>query len=120
MTVVTGVENFPALLTLKDNRDFQRLYRRGKSLVSPCVVTYVLKNKQSVSRYGITASKKIGKAVTRNRARRVIRAAVLELSAEIPLGFDLVFVARGKTPYVKSYEVKKEIEAHLKKLGVLG
>ena len=60
-------------ITLKDNRDFSRLYRRGKSFVGPVLVTYVLKNKSDNLRFGITTGKKIGKAVRRTRSRRVIR-----------------------------------------------
>ena len=46
------------ILTLKENRDFQRLYRRGKSYVSPILVTYIMKNKTDNLRYGITTGKK--------------------------------------------------------------
>ena len=66
-------------VTLKDNRDFSRLYKRGKSFVSPVLVTYVMKNKNNNLRFGITTGKKVGKAVKRSRARRVIRAAYYEL-----------------------------------------
>ena len=57
-------------ITLKENRDFSRIYRRGKSFVSPVLVTYVQKNKSGAKRYGITTGKKVGKAVSRTRARR--------------------------------------------------
>ena len=64
------------IVSLKENRDFRRLYTRGKSFVSPSLVTYVMKNRRSGGiRVGITTSKKIGNAVTRSRARRVIREA---------------------------------------------
>lgn len=107
-------------VTLKENRDFVRLYKKGKSFVSPSLVTYVLKNRSNEKRYGITTGKKIGKAVQRNRARRVIRAALYDLYSDIIPGYDIVFVARGKTPYVKSHVVKKEMEEHLKKAHILG
>lgn len=100
-------------ITLKDNRDFSRLYKRGKSFVSPVLVTYVLKNKSDNLRFGITTGKKVGKAVRRTRARRVIRAAYYEIYPEIKSGYDFVFVARGKTPYVKSQVVLKAMRKHL-------
>ena len=54
------------IVSLKENRDFRRLYTRGKSFVSPSLVTYVMKNRRSGGiRVGITTSKKIGNAVTR-------------------------------------------------------
>jgi ribonuclease P protein component len=107
------------VLTLKENRDFQRLYRRGKSYVSPEVVTYVMKNKTNTVRYGITTGKKIGNAVKRSRARRVIRAAFRNLSPNILSGCDIVFVARGKTPFVKSTAVEKAMLDHLTQAGLL-
>lgn len=107
-------------ITLKDNRDFSRLYRRGRSFVSPVLVTYVTKNRSGDLRFGITTGKKIGKAVKRTRARRVIRAAYYELYPEMKQGFDIVFVARGKTPFVKSQVVCKAMKQHLKSAGVLG
>lgn len=53
---------------IKENRDFRRIYTRGKSYVSPVVVTYVLKNRSQNVRVGITTGKKTGNAVKRNRS----------------------------------------------------
>lgn len=106
------------IITLKENRRFHQLYRRGKCFVSPVVVTYVLKNKTDNLRYGITTGKKIGNAVKRSRARRVIRAAFTQLTPSLKSGYDLVFVARGKTPFVKSPDVKKAMEKQLKQAGL--
>lgn len=106
-------------ITLKENRDFSRLYHRGKSYVSPVLVTYISKNKSGNLRFGITTGKKIGKAVRRTRARRVIRAAYYELYPNIKSGYDFVFVARGKTPYVKSQVVLKVMKQHLLQAGIL-
>ncbi len=106
-------------ITLKDNRDFSRLYKRGKSYVSPVLVTYVIKNKNNNLRFGITTGKKIGKAVKRSRARRVIRAAYYELYPDLKQGYDFVFVARGKTPFVKSQTVLRAMKQHLQSAGAL-
>ena len=106
-------------LTLKDNRDFRRLYNRGKSYVSPVLVTYIMKNRTNNLRYGITTGRKIGNAVKRSRSRRVIRAAFYGLESGIKPGYDFVFVARGKTPYVKSYVVEKAMRAALTQAGLL-
>ena len=83
------------------------------------MVTYVLKNKSDNLRFGITTGKKIGKAVRRTRSRRVIREAYYELYPDIKKGYDFVFVARGKTPYVKSTVVCKEMKRQLLLAGVL-
>ena len=102
------------------NNDFRRLCARGKSYVTPLVVVYVMKNRTKNVRVGITTSKKIGNAVLRNRSRRVIREAFRGLAGRVRPGFDLVFVARGKTPYVKSTDVALQMARQLSAAGILG
>ncbi len=68
---------------------------------------------------GITTSKKIGNAVERNRCRRVIRAAFRDLIPQISDGYDFVFVARTKTKFVKSTQVKTVMLQQLKKAGAI-
>ena len=63
--------------SLCENRDFKRLYARGRSFVTPLCVVYVMKNRLGVNRVGITTSKKIGCAVKRNRARRLLSEGCL-------------------------------------------
>lgn len=106
------------ILTLKENKDFHRLYNKGKSQISPVLVTYILKNRNDNLRYGITTGKKIGNAVKRNRARRVIRAAFKECAPHLKSGYDIVFVARGKTPFVKSTQLKSTMEYQFKKAKI--
>ena len=101
------------VLTL--NKDYKRLYYRGKSAVDPALVTYAMKNRTpGENRMGITVTKKIGKAVCRNRCKRVIRAAYRLLEPQLPDGWDFIFVARSKTATIKSTELmvvmKKQIE----------
>ena len=104
---------------ISKNREYRKIYNRGKNMISPLVITYVLKNKFNNTRVGITTSKKIGNAVKRNRARRVIRESFYSLRKNIKNGYDLVFVARGRTSKVKMGEVLKDITYHLEKLGVI-
>ncbi len=105
--------------TLKQNKDFRRLYYRGKNKASSCIVTYVMKNRSGETGYGITTGKKIGNAVKRNRARRLIRTAFSELEQRLNGSYDIVFVARTKTSQVKMQEVKAQMEEQLKALGAL-
>ena len=88
--------------TLKLNKEFRRLYGIGKCQVSPFVVTYSARNKSGKTRIGITTGKKIGNAVCRNRAKRLIVAALHENLAHIKPGYDFVFVARTRILSVKS------------------
>jgi ribonuclease P protein component len=107
------------ILSLSENKDFRRIYARGKSFVAPVLVTYVLKNRTNNVRVGITTSKKIGNAVKRNRSRRVIRAAYREIAPSVKDGYDLIFVARTRTPFVKSTDLVKIVSSQLKQAGVL-
>lgn len=106
-------------ITLKENKDFRRLYSKGKSYVSPGLVVYVYKNRENTKRFGITTSKKTGNAVFRSRSRRVIREAYYALYNDIKIGYDFVFVARAKTPYLKSTDILRFMRNQLKEAGVL-
>ncbi|MBQ9743370.1 MAG: ribonuclease P protein component [Ruminococcus sp.] len=107
------------IITLKENREFRRAYTRGRSYVSPDLVTYIIKNNTNNLRIGITTGKKIGKAVERNRSKRIIRAAYSSLCADIRPGYDLVFVARAKTPYRKSKDIYRSMKKHLTDAKIL-
>lgn len=106
--------------TLKLNKDFRRIYGRGKSLVHPTIVTYVTKNRLGSIRIGVTVGKKVGCAVKRNRARRVIMAAWRAVYPEIVVPCDIVFVARGRILLSKSGQVEVAMRNHLTELGILG
>ena len=108
-----------AVTTLKQNTEFHRVYGRGKSVSSPVLVTYALKSRHPVCRVGITASKKLGNAVARNRCRRVIRAAYMSLAPECNGGWDIVFVARFRTRNQKMQSVAAVMERQLIELGVI-
>ena len=68
-----------------------------------------MKNRQQTNRIGITASKRIGRAVQRNRAKRVIREALMMLKPQLKPGYDLVVVARSRTPYRKTQDVYADL-----------
>ncbi len=104
--------------TLKLNKEFRRLYGRGNCEVSPYVVTYFLKNKSGKIRIGITTGKKLGNAVCRNRARRLIVAALRENLAHIMPGYDFVFVARTRILSVKSTVIAETFKKQLTTAGI--
>jgi ribonuclease P protein component len=106
-------------LPICENRDFRRIYARGRSYVSPLVVTYVMKNRAQSVRVGITTSKKTGNAVKRNRSRRIIREAARQIAPRVKSGYDLVFVARSRTPFVKSTDILCDLQKQLKEAGIL-
>lgn len=104
---------------LNRNNEFTRAYARGKAFVHPLLVTYVFRTRSKKLRVGVTSSKKIGNAVTRNRARRVIRAAMAQVLPPEAGSWDIVFVARGRTAASKSWQVQKIMKKQLEAAGVL-
>lgn len=94
---------------LNQNYLFRRLYR-GKSRVTPYFAVYTAKNRKSINRLGITTTKKIGNAVQRNRARRVITEAYRLLEDHIPVGMDIVIVARKRAVCTKMQPLMKSLE----------
>lgn len=105
--------------SLKLNKDFKRLYYRGKSVVRGNVVVYVCHTKSGKNRLGLTCSKSIGKAVKRNRAKRLMREGYRLLEDRLKTGFDIVIVARTKIVNVSCKQVIKELEYAFMKLGIL-
>ncbi len=99
-------------VSLKKNVDFRRLYRRGKTCVTSCVVAYALPNRENVHRLGITAGKKVGGAVSRNRAKRRIRALLSEFLKTEEFGggrnFDFVIVARARAVNCEHDKLKRD------------
>ena len=82
--------------TIKENRTFRQIYRRGRSAVTPFLVLYCRPNRLGRNRLGITVSTKLGGAVVRNRARRRLREVYRLAQSELVQGFDIVAVARGR------------------------
>ncbi len=104
--------------TLNNNCDFRRCYGRGKVYTNPALVTYVVRNRAGICRIGITTGKKIGNAVQRNRARRIIRAAA-EMLPDTKGGYDIVFVARTRTVFKKSTDILSVMRKQLISAGVI-
>lgn len=90
---------------LNQNKDFLALYKRGVCIPLRHVVLYVRRNRFGFNRLGVTAGKKLGNAVCRNRAKRLIRQAYRETEALLPCGVDLVIVARSSILQIKSPEL---------------
>ena len=107
------------VIPLTENYEFRRVYAKGKSAVRPTVVVYALRRPGKAVRVGITATKKIGSAVERNRARRLLRESVRTLWPRLRFGYDFVLVSRGKTAHVKCGAVLAEMADAMRALSVL-
>ena len=104
---------------IKKDREFKFLFRKGDSVVTDAFVCYARESKRRVNRIGIVTGKKVGNAVKRSRARRVIREAfrLIEplLREKTQKRYDFIFVARAKTPAMKSTQVYRQMENKLLK-----
>ena len=79
---------------LKKNRDFNKVFKKGKYYVGSMMVIYVLPNKKDRNRLGVTTVRNFGTAVLRNRCRRLIKENYRLMEAQIAKGYDIVFTAR--------------------------
>lgn len=108
-------------LSLKEPKEFQRVINRGKWYGGNLISTYILSNNTEFNFIGVAVSKKAGKATKRNKVKRIIRAAYLELEKNINTGYTIVFVWRSKAKYedLNFDTMKRDIERALKKAGIV-
>ena len=104
-------------VTVKENGDFRRIYRKGRSAVSGGVVVYCLKNRKGMSRLGVTVSTKLGHAVVRNRVRRRLREIFRLNQGGLAQGYDMILVARTRAVGAEYRELER---AFLNVCGKLG
>lgn len=100
---------------LKDNNGFMCCYRKGRRVNGEGLCAYFYPNNSPYNRLGITAGKKLGNAVTRNRIKRIIRAAYRICEQEIPMGYDIVFVGTQGIQSKTSCEAEEFIRKKLVK-----
>ncbi len=120
------------LRAITENHLYSKAYSRGKKFVGRFVVVYILPDyaasklakanpqKEKINRVGITVTKKLGSAVIRNRAKRIIREGyrLSDKSAKIRRGFLIVIVARGNIIKAKSTDIERDLTSAFKKLGM--
>jgi ribonuclease P protein component len=104
---------------LRDNERFQQVRKEGRSWAHPLLVVCVLPNGLDYSRFGFSVSKRVGKAVVRNRAKRLLREAARLRHEVILPGQDLVFVARSPIKQADLPEVDRAVEKVLQQAGLL-
>ena len=106
-------------LSLRLNNDFRRLYSRGKSFAGAYVVVYTMKTRRPYKRLGLTVGKSFGKAVKRNRMKRLMRESYRAIEGNIPDSYDFVIVARSRAIGTSMSQIKRDMEYVFGKLGLI-
>lgn len=95
---------------IKKNKEFQHVFKKGKSFANRQFIVYVLKSEQPEFRLGLSVSKKVGNAVARNRVKRYIRQTFLELKDDLLPNADYIIIARPQAATLDFHESKKSLE----------
>lgn len=101
--------------SLKKNKDFQVVYRNGKSYANKYLVMYVIENGLERNRIGISASKKVGNSVVRHHLARLIRENYRLLEENFQCGYDIIIVVRVSAKEITFADMKSAL-IHLGKL----
>jgi len=98
---------------LRYKRDFDRLYKKGRSTGDKYVVVFYIVNGLGYSRKAFLASKKVGGAVARNRARRLMKEGFRKIESEVLTGRDILFIARKEIVGAGNMVVEQSIRSAL-------
>lgn len=103
---------------LRRSTDVKRVRRLGKSYAHPFVLLMALKNDLPRLRVGVAAGRRVGGAVQRNRAKRLLRAAMQPLLPNLAPGWDVLLIARPPLPKATMLEVRTALSSLLQRAGL--
>ena len=95
--------------SLKKNKDFQNVYRNGKSYADKYLVMYVLENGLESNRIGISVSKKVGNSVVRHHLTRLLRESYRLHEEMFHSGWDIVVIARAGAKNASYHEIESAL-----------
>ena len=94
---------------LRSKKDFTEIYNKGKSLGDRYVVVFHRENHLDYTRTAFLASKKVGKSVQRNKARRLMKESYRELKEQVKPGNDIIIIARNTINQATYRQVRKSL-----------
>ena len=101
---------------VKKEKDFNAIFKKGKSFANRKFVIYRLENNEQHFRVGLSVSKKLGNAVTRNQIKRRIRHILIEHKNQLVENVDFVVIARKGVEILDYAEMEKNL-LHVLKLS---
>ena len=101
---------------VKREKDFKEIFQYGTSFANRKFVVYQLENQQNHFRVGLSVSKKLGNAVTRNQIKRRIRHILLNVREHLADNVDFVVIARKGVESLDYVEMEKNL-LHVLKLS---
>jgi ribonuclease P protein component len=107
---------YPRELRLRRRADYRRVQDQGRRIHCSRLVALVLPGESSHTRVGITVSRKVGNAVTRNRVKRHLREAIRHQQDGIVGCWDVVFIARGAAAHATGIELSADVSFILGKM----
>lgn len=103
---------------LRRSGDFDRVRQEGRAWSHPFLVLVAAPNTGGQTRIGVVAGRRVGTAVARNRAKRLLREAARHLYPHLATGWDLVLIARPPILTVKEPQVEAALEEMARKAGL--
>jgi len=100
---------------LRKRKDFNRTYKKGKSIANAFFVLVYRKSGLPVTRAGFAVSKKYGKAVSRNRIKRQLREIYRYRIPRIKDGYDLIFIVRKNARKIEFSKIENAVDDLLRK-----
>jgi ribonuclease P protein component len=105
---------------LKKTKDFDNVFKKGKTIAGKLVFLKIIKNKTDISRVGFIVSLKISKRATiRNKLKRQLRAIIKANFSDFKPGFDIITIAKPEIVNNKYQDIKEEIGNLLNKAKIL-
>lgn len=101
---------------LRRGAEFDAVFRRGRRQGGALFLVVAAPNGRSYDRLGLAVSRRLGGAVVRNRARRLLRESFRRVDASGSEGMDLVLVARPALVGCRLAEVERELRERVRQL----
>lgn len=103
---------------IRESQQYNNIYQNGRKFLGKCLIVFIVENELGINRFGIVTSKKIGNAVTRNKAKRRLRSLINENRLKLKQGYDIVLVSRPLISKVKYNQIEKDFSIVMRKTGL--